>query len=220
MSHRIDREAARYLGYGGAVISEEIQALIEKIRLNAEETIKPKSVYGTFDLPSMQFDGTSIAQHLDGASGCLLFAATLGAESERLALYYQKTDLQNAVVFDAVCSAMIESYCDTVCAQIAAEMREKGKYVNTRFSPGYGDFSIAYQKSILDRLNAARRIGLTVNESCLLLPQKSVTAVIGVFDAPPQGHARGCEACAMQAHCKMRKTKGTSACLNQTNSTS
>lgn len=201
---RFIKEAARYLGYGAAAPDEAVVSLIGEIRDQAEKQLKPKSVTGTFDISTFDFRGKSIASHLSGAHSIILFAATLGAESERMSAYYQKTDLQKAVVFDAVCNVLIEDYCDSVCRELKKAAAQNGRYINTRFSPGYGDFSIEYQKLILDNLNAGRRIGLSVTDNSLLIPQKSVTAVIGVFDSPPAGTARGCASCNMKDKCKMK----------------
>ena len=49
-----------------------------------------------------------------------------------------------------------------------------------RFSPGYGDLPIEVQKDFLPLLDAERRLGITLSESCLMAPSKSVTAIIGV----------------------------------------
>ncbi len=203
------KEVIRYLGYKGAEPDNELINQINEIYTDAISKITPRSVYGTFSPDYFDFESKDLAEHLKGAETIILFAATLGAQSEQLASFYQKTDLHKAVIFDAVCSALIEQYCDSVCAGISAEYAEKNKYINTRFSPGYGDFPIDYQSVVIDSLNAGRRIGLSVNSSSLLLPQKSVTAVIGVFDSPPRGKARGCESCNMKDKCKM---KGESGC--------
>ena len=214
MQNFID-EVIRYLGYGENVPDKEIIDTITEIKNNADLLLKPKSVYGTFGIGYFDFLSSDLSAHLKGAESIILFAATLGAESERLASYYQKTDIQKAVIFDAVCNALIEQYCDCICQEIADKLLKDNKYINTRFSPGYGDFSIEYQSLILDNLNAGRRIGLSVNQSSLLLPQKSVTAIIGVFDSPPEGKARGCDSCNMKESCKM---KGESGCSKTANS--
>lgn len=208
-------EVIRYLGYGKNAPDSEIIDTITEIKNKADLILKPKSVYGTFNIGYFDFSSADLSAHLYGAESIILFAATLGAESERLASFYQKTDLQKAVIFDAVCNALIERYCDGVCKEIADKLLTDHKFINTRFSPGYGDFSIKYQNLILDNLNAGRRIGLSVNSSSLLLPQKSVTAVIGIFDSPPEGKARGCDSCNMKDTCKM---KGESGCSKTANS--
>ena len=74
-------------------------------------------------------------------------------------------------------------------------MQEQGKYIRPRFSPGYGDFSIQHQKAVLAMLEASKRIGVTMTDSYMLTPTKSVTAVIGIGDAEMNCNLNSCEEC-------------------------
>jgi cobalamin-dependent methionine synthase I len=49
-----------------------------------------------------------------------------------------------------------------------------------RFSPGYGDLSLSVQSDLLNVLDARRNIGLTLSDSLMMIPQKSVTAIVGL----------------------------------------
>lgn len=208
-------EIVRWLGFKGNEPDSETDALIKELTELSQNTLRPKAIHGTFEIEKLEFNSSDINEHLNGAQKCILFAATLGAESERLSALYQKTDMQKAVVFDAVCDALIESYCDEYCRTLEENYKANGLFINNRFSPGYGDFNISFQQKIAALLNTSKAIGLTENESHILIPKKSVTAVMGIFDFPPKGKARGCESCNMNAFCKM---KGTDKCLKQTDS--
>lgn len=74
-----------------------------------------------------------------------------------------------------------------------------------RFSPGYGDYPIEMQKEYLRILDAPRKIGLTTGDSCLLVPSKSVTAVLGISDNPIERRKRGCAICSMKGKCRFRR---------------
>ena len=78
---------------------------------------------------------------------------------------------------------------------LKAEMLEEGWYLRPRFSPGYGDFDIRHQKELLQMLDGAKKIGLTVTDGMMLSPTKSVTAVIGVSKENVPCHRSGCEVC-------------------------
>ncbi len=208
-----DKDILYCLGYGGNLPDENTAQVISEIKEKTLNQLKPKAVHGTFDASSIVFNGNDIKEHLENAEKCILFAATLGAESERLSAFYQKTDMQKAVVFDCVCDAYIEAFSDEYCDNLLKEYRQKNLYINTRYSPGYGDFSIEYQSKIILLLNCERALGLTVNSSSVLIPRKSITAVMGIFTSPPKGKTRGCASCNMNAVCKM---KGKGKCLRQT----
>ena len=82
-----------------------------------------------------------------------------------------------------------------------------GKYkkVRPRFSPGYGDLPLTLQPEICAALDVQRRLGIHVTESLLMIPSKSVTAVIGLSDRPQMARIRGCAYCAMKETCMLRK---------------
>ena len=95
----------------------------------------------------------------------------------------------------ACAAAMLEEYCDEMQDKIAQQLAEEKLYLRPRFSPGYGDFSILHQKEILDMLDAPKRIGLTMTDAYMLVPTKSVTAIIGVSNTKEPCHQKGCEEC-------------------------
>lgn len=77
-----------------------------------------------------------------------------------------------------------------------------------RFSPGYGDLPLSLQNDLLDLLDAPRRVGLTASASHILLPRKSVTAILGVADGPIEKTIRSCLGCPAHGSCQYRKSGG------------
>ena len=88
------------------------------------------------------------------------------------------------------------------------EYLARGLYLTDRFSPGYGDLPLTVQKDLCGVLDTRRTLGLTVNESMLLIPEKSVTAVMGICPAPQKHRAAadksGCAKCAAFENCVFR----------------
>lgn len=111
--------------------------------------------------------------------------------------------MARAVLLDACGSAWVESGCDAAEAQL--QRRLPGRYRTDRFSPGYGDLPLQVQPQVCAALDAGRRLGLSVTESLLLNPAKSVTAVIGLSDTPQRARIRGCAYCSMRESCTLRK---------------
>ena len=77
--------------------------------------------------------------------------------------------------------------------EIRAELLP-GESLVQRYSPGYGDFPLECQPGLFRLLGVQRNIGVTLTDSLLMLPTKSVTAVIGISDAALPCPA-GCAAC-------------------------
>ncbi len=78
----------------------------------------------------------------------------------------------------------------------------ENKYLSKRFSPGYGDLSLEIQKNLLAYLDAHRRIGIELTENYLMIPQKSVTAILGVHTRPFKDKYARCDACIRRENCK------------------
>ena len=101
-------------------------------------------------------------------------------------------------------AAMLEEYCDSRQLEIGEELEREGEYLRPRFSPGYGDFDIHYQEPLMRMLDCAKTIGLTMTDSYMMSPSKSVTAVIGVSRTQERCPVEGCEACS-KTDCEYRR---------------
>ena len=71
------------------------------------------------------------------------------------------------------------TYCESIENAVNLAMDE-GRKTKPRFSPGYGDFPLDFQRDIFATMSLAKNIGITLNNSLLMSPSKSVTAVIGI----------------------------------------
>lgn len=211
----IDRkEVLRYLGCRSAQPDETVRNAVEDAIAALYRVMTPKSVTreitiqpvaeNTLALDGVTIQSKSLYQHLDSCGEGVLFAATLGAPVDLLIQRYNVIDMSQAVILQACAAAAVEAYCDKCQDQIEAKAREKGLYLRPRYSPGYGDFPLAYQKDVLYLLNAQRRIGLTRTESDMLVPTKSVTAVIGFTTVSTSCHVARCMTCAAK-NCPFRK---------------
>lgn len=119
----------------------------------------------------------TLKKKLDGCETAIVFAATLGLEIDRLIARYGHVSPSRALIFQAIGAERIEAVCDAFCADIA---KEKCKNVTSRVSPGYSDIPLSMQKDIFAYLDCPRRLGLTLNESLIMSPSKSVSAIFGV----------------------------------------
>lgn len=156
---------------------------------------------------SLVLPGADIAELLAGCPGCVIMAATLGQTVDDLIRRTQPQDMAQALMLDALASAAVENLCDQIQEQLAAQFAQDKLYLTSRFSPGYGDLPIALQKPLCATLDSQRRIGLSVSQSGILLPRKSVTAIMGQSPTPPTtGHTCGsCATCNMRDRCPYKK---------------
>ena len=121
-----------------------------------------------------------LSKNLQDCSEVLLFAATVGRAPDRMMMRYGRTAPAKALLFSAIGSERIESLCDLFEEEQRTLFQAQGKTLCPRFSPGYGDLPLALQKEIFAVLQPERSIGVTLNDSLLMSPCKSVTALIGI----------------------------------------
>lgn len=209
------REAVRYLGYGRHAIDERTLQLIEDSFRELEQTANVKFIYRIFEISfpdtdelmigKMKIESKNLYKNMKGCEKAVLFAATLGTGVDLLMKRYSVTDMAKAVVLQACAAALLEEYCDACQDEIAEALEQEQLYLRPRFSPGYGDFSMLHQEEILRMTDAPKTIGLTMTDSFMLTPVKSVTAVIGASRTKEPCHKKGCEECS-KTDCRYRRS--------------
>jgi hypothetical protein len=134
------------------------------------------------------FSSRSLARILKGCSQVLLMGATAGRKiMEEISEATASDDLTRAVVLDAVASEMTDHALNWIMSYADLEFRRNSwKVMKKRFSAGYGDFSLMNQRIIFEMLSMDE-IGVSITENCILVPEKSVTAIAGIGTAAADG---------------------------------
>ena len=208
------REVLRYLGYGGQEADEAVGSMVEQCLGELMEASTPRHLAREFPLvlgKDYHIDGTcfhtrsrNLWGNLRDCGQVIVFAATLGCGADQLIQKYSRLQMSRAVVMQAAATAAIEEYCDQVCRDMRTGYEKRGLYLRPRFSPGYGDFPLDCQSSLLEALEAGKRMGIKLTESLLMMPSKSVTAVMGISGKPYRCDVKGCEVCA-KTDCMYRR---------------
>ena len=194
-------ETARYLGYSKLnAPEEEIFALIEQAATQMHKIINPKAVFQDFELeitfptenqnqenPIIKLKDTifllqskDLYNNLKNCHKVYLLACTLGPQVDSLIRKTQFTDQVMAAVFQATGAMYIEEVVDFVNNQINQIEKGKNKSTRPRFSPGFGDVSLEVQKDFFSLLPCSK-IGLTLMDTLIMAPEKSVTAFVGIY---------------------------------------
>lgn len=211
---RADRkETLRYLGYRGQDLDAQTVQLIEEAAAELEHSSLPKSIYKEYDcevsrdrvkLGGLEINSKNLAVNLKGCERAVLLAATIGRAADFMIKKYSVSNMAKAAVVQAMGAACIESYVDEVEDVIREDARKRGLYLRPRFSPGYGDFALEHQKDIFQILECSKRIGVTLTEGNLMMPSKSVTAIIGLTTKEREScQMEKCSLCA-KADCEFR----------------
>lgn len=182
-------EVMRYLRYDKLKVSETVNKAMDKGIKEFMEVVSYRLCFlrlplyisdSYIDLGFTQINSIDLSKNLKGCFEVVLFAATLGMGVDRLITSYSRLLPSMATIIDTIGSVAIESWCDKYNEKIKDSMAKEGQYISSRFSPGYGDFSIEHQKDILSVLNANRKIGICLTDGYMMVPRKSVSAIIGI----------------------------------------
>lgn len=160
-------------------------------------------------IAGMVIKSSNLSRNLRDCETAYLMAATLGIGPDRLIARASVSRMSRAVILQAAAAAMIEAWCDEVNQMIIGEAAEQGLYCRPRFSPGYGDFSLEYQKDFAQILRIQKEIGVSLTESLLMMPSKSVTAVIGLSPVKKECVLHGCEVCTKAGNCSFSRVEAT-----------
>ena len=176
-----EREILRYAG--AKPDAPDVMALLQECLALCEGKLRYDVCFAQFplqmegerlDLGFAQVESHSLARNLQGCSQIILFAATIGLEMDRLIARNRLFPARH-LMLQAIGAERVESLCDCFEAELKKQWN-----IRPRFSPGYGDVPLKLQRDVFCALDCYRQIGISLNESLLMTPSKSVTAIIGV----------------------------------------
>ncbi len=194
------KEALRLLGYKGETADEATLRLIEASFAEIVHTAVPACAVETVEMRVLENEvilpgewvvkSRALAKHVRDCKEGILFAATLGAQVDRLLMRSAVSDIAKAAVLQACAAVILEEYAD----ETQKNLRDMS-FMTDRFSPGYGDWNLKDQEKLLTALNAQKRIGLTCTEHYMLTPTKSITALIGLSEKTVRHCENKCALC-------------------------
>lgn len=205
-----ENEILLYLGYRGQEYPTEVEEQIKRCGAQVLAEASPRLIWrrlstDSADFAALSLGGKDIGELLEGCAEAVLMAVTLGQGIDRLLKRKSVSNMADAVIMDACASAAIENVADNFEVDLRKEVEAEGAYLTDRFSPGYGDLPLSAQKKLCAALDTDRKIGLSLNPSLLMIPRKSVTAVLGISRTPKPRRKRGCESCSLFRDCMYRK---------------
>ena len=213
---KIDRQELYLLmGYGDRVPEKPFLEMIDMMIDELAECCTPE--YGYVVHPVKHFDeihlqiaetmlqaGKIITSSLREAAYIAVFVATVGNGYERWKNKV-KDDMVRAFFADSLGSVLAEASVAVMLARIEREMTDQGLFVSNSYSPGYCDWLLLEQRKLFSFF-PAHFCGVTLTESCLMLPLKSVSGIIGI-GKDVKKRLYSCEVCKMTNCVKNRKDR-------------
>lgn len=208
-----EKEVRRYAGLQRA--EDFPEQYVKEACLEVQLEAVPRGIYREYEYdaatgtiksdPPLVVEGSSIRKHLASSVRVAVMGVTIGEGVEQLsAALFKDGNYTVGLLVDAAATTAVEQVADQINDLIVKAAAAGGYTTTWRFSPGYGNWPLDVQPA-LAAIIGAEEIGLTVTDTCMLFPRKSVTAIIGYM---PGGATlqtkRGCTSCG-QRDCPSRK---------------
>ena len=191
---RLDlREIARYMRMGRTLPEGALAERVTALRDRALKVIRPARTWRRFPIEGgaivsggvrLDIAGT-LARHIVGCRAAYLVCGTIGAAFDAFQRRVSVSSGADALIVQAIGAALIEKLMDSVEDEIHGELAENETLVE-RYSPGYGTFPLAAQRTLLALLDAPIKVGVSLTDTLLMVPSKSVSAIIGIRSASAQ----------------------------------
>lgn len=215
------KEILRYLGAGKS--NPQLDQLIQRAESEIIQAATPRYVSGKFPL-SVTDDGAvvggtylssrTLAAHLNGCQEAFLVAFTLGPGVDALIKRYELVEMSLVPVLQACAAVYTEEQADAAQGDLEEYAREQGLFLRPRYSPGYGDLPLSTQRFLFDALQVSKRIGVTLTDTFLMLPMKSITGIVGLSPDPSLCHVGKCMSCSAE-NCPFRKAAENDMCREE-----
>lgn len=220
-----EEEVLRYQGCHDNKLKKVNKTIIKITREEIERgynLFEPKGIYSPVKIKQISFSGgrvdlknslclnfsNSIINLLNGTNYLVLGVVTIGSSLEnKVSEFFAQGEYPRAIALDAVGTVAVESLSRHIRNLVCQDAKKQYFRTTRYFSPGYDDWDISQQKDIF-KVIPTNKIGVTLTESCMILPRKSLSWIIGigkgVIISPEERDA--CKICKLK-NCQYRKRK-------------
>ena len=211
---QIDRqEIYRAMGYREEVPEIQFREMVETMLEELAGLCRPQGLYRIYDgqvvdsghieVGQISFRvGKIIAPCFDKAEQFAGFVTTAGQEYDGYVKELKaKEDMVSVFMADAIGSVIAEACVTEVIKRLEKQIPLRHTYP---YSPGYCGWNVKEQAALFQLL-PENPCGVKLTDSCLMLPVKSVSGVIGLGDEV-ENKPYGCAIC-MNKNCYKRRVQ-------------
>lgn len=172
----LEKRTLLYLNFRGETSEEQltmVRKAIDEVKSVARPVFAVK-YYKIAECPvDLEFESLNTIFDKGGSDSVAFIISTLGPAVDRRIDRLKDSDPAKMVLFDAAANAYIEEVTNEYQKRLGLKSQ------TFRFAPGYGDVPLTLQRQIFDNIPEISRLGLTLDDGCLMHPFKSMTGIIG-----------------------------------------
>ncbi len=145
------------------------------------DNIKPDYQKNIFYAKNILFQpGEQVMKFLKNSESFAFFICTAGEQiSKRSRELLKKDQVLESYIADLLGSVIVEEAMDIIHKELSEDMEKQGLKTTNRYSPGYCDWKVDEQHQLF-QLFPEQFCGVTLSETALMHPVKSVSGTIGI----------------------------------------
>lgn len=217
-SVKIDKDPVyRALGYEKFSIPTWVSSLIDSQIARAYELIKAAYSYTLKEINAIsdtvvcleettKLNSKTLSYVLADCIGVFIFLVTIGKRLEEEAFSLSEGgDLLKGYILDTIGSEAVEEVACRLQDDVGRIAKKNGYQATLRYSPGYCDWDIQQQRDIFLAMDSTS-IGVELTESCLMIPQKSISGIIGISENKGD-RLSPCVVCEREFSCPYKRSR-------------
>jgi len=171
-----EKRVLRFIGHKRKSVNSSLEKVIAAEKKKLGNLLHPLSIYTIIN-----YSETNKHAIFKDAVKVALCICTIGTDLEKeVKNLSERNDLLRALVLDSFGSEAVEEVAIHSDRIIAGEAITMNLWASKRFSPGYGEWDLKEQQFIFKML-PAKEIGVRLNESCMMIPRKSISFRINFY---------------------------------------
>ena len=221
---RIEFNEEQYVALAGSNLARllarpSVRADWEAALADARGLVEPAAVWDTFPIREFRHErlvlvngtrigGGPVASVVAGASDLVVGVCTVGdAISQRISEQLHGERRLRALFLDDLGSWAVDQVRQQLCRQVESGAASRELHASASLSPGESEWSVAEQAVIFSLIDA-REIGVTLTESMVMTPVKSLSLIMGIGPNPlgVEG-ASNCDFCTIRERCGYRQRR-------------
>ncbi len=205
----------------------ELKRLGEELFLEAQNLVRPAAIFDLFPVQKVGHNkitlsngeslrGPDIARFLAPAKQVFVAAVSIGSALEdRASRYFGDGERARGYLLDCMGTATMTNLVQQVCMRLESLAAPSGDPLGFPISPGDEGWPLAEQR-VLFKMLPTNLIGLSLTDSCVMLPKKSVSFVVGLGPGvQTAAETSQCDYCSARESCRFKHTHGKGGCANE-----
>lgn len=186
-----EAEVLRYLGYNKSLVTKEDRLVVRDIIEEMRPRLDGKACFrrfeidvkgdGVIEMPYGTVSSKDLTKNLEGCKEIYIFAATIGSLFDREIVRSRRISLARAAILQAIGATAVEDVVEMLYKKLEIDTAKEGRKLKPRYSPGFGDYVLENQKGIFSVLTPEKYTGITLMDTLIMAPEKSVTAIVGII---------------------------------------